>query len=214
MKKIIITIINTIALATIALLWIACSPTPAGKLLLIHLGNVVVVANTHVLYSKSESFTAILVFTTLTLTMVDITLVFLHDLTLILGVEGAFLATWGAWCLWSSLLVGYVVVSRVGNFVLDMFYAIKRGFADHYEFFLGPLSPEFYDMLRTCRKPDPLWSLKASINPKYFRQTPELCLAFVKENGLALKYVKNQTPEICSEAIKQNCECSKFVKEV
>lgn len=33
-------------------------------------------------------------------------------------------------------------------------------------------------------------------------QTPEICLAAVKQNGLALQFVWNQTPKICLEAIK------------
>ena len=35
-------------------------------------------------------------------------------------------------------------------------------------------------------------------------QTPELCLEAVKQNGYALRYVKEQTPEICLEAVKQD----------
>lgn len=35
-------------------------------------------------------------------------------------------------------------------------------------------------------------------------QTPKICLAAVKEGGLALKYVKKQTPEICLAAVKEN----------
>lgn len=35
-------------------------------------------------------------------------------------------------------------------------------------------------------------------------QTPEICLEAVKQNGIALEYVKEQTPEIYLEALKQN----------
>jgi hypothetical protein len=33
----------------------------------------------------------------------------------------------------------------------------------------------------------------------------------VKQNGLALRYVKDQTPEICMEAVKQNIEAYKYI---
>jgi len=39
---------------------------------------------------------------------------------------------------------------------------------------------------------------------KYVKeQTPEICLAAVKQDGHALRYVKEQTPEICLAAVKQ-----------
>ena len=44
-------------------------------------------------------------------------------------------------------------------------------------------------------------------------QTPEICLEAVKHNGLALYYVKKQTKEICLEAVKQNGYALKYVKE-
>lgn len=34
-------------------------------------------------------------------------------------------------------------------------------------------------------------------------QTPEICLAAVKQNGVALKFVRNQTPELCMMAVEQ-----------
>lgn len=34
------------------------------------------------------------------------------------------------------------------------------------------------------------------------KQTPEICLAAVKKDGMALEYVKNRTPEICLAAVK------------
>lgn len=43
--------------------------------------------------------------------------------------------------------------------------------------------------------------------------TNELCLEAVKENGLALQFVKKQTEEICREAVKQNSEAIQFVHE-
>ena len=39
------------------------------------------------------------------------------------------------------------------------------------------------------------------------------CLVAVKENGLALRFVKEQTPEICLEAVKQDGQALRFVKE-
>ena len=44
-------------------------------------------------------------------------------------------------------------------------------------------------------------------------QTPEICLAAVKQDGTALQYVKGQTPEICLEAVKQNGFALKYVKK-
>jgi len=38
------------------------------------------------------------------------------------------------------------------------------------------------------------------------------CLEAVKQNGYALKYVKNQTKKICLEAVKQNGLALKFIK--
>ena len=39
------------------------------------------------------------------------------------------------------------------------------------------------------------------------------CLEAVKENGLALEFVKDQTPEICLEAVKNYGFAIKYVKE-
>lgn len=36
------------------------------------------------------------------------------------------------------------------------------------------------------------------------KQTPELCLEAVKQNGWALGYVREQTPELCMEAVKND----------
>jgi hypothetical protein len=44
-------------------------------------------------------------------------------------------------------------------------------------------------------------------------KTPEICLEAVKQNGLALEFVKEQTPEICLEAVKQDGLALEFVKE-
>jgi hypothetical protein len=45
------------------------------------------------------------------------------------------------------------------------------------------------------------------------KQTPELCLEAVKQNGYALYYVKKQAPELCLEAVKQNGYALKHVKK-
>ena len=42
-------------------------------------------------------------------------------------------------------------------------------------------------------------------------QTPEICLAAVKQDESALQFVKEQTPEICLEAIKQTGFALQFV---
>ena len=44
-------------------------------------------------------------------------------------------------------------------------------------------------------------------------QTPEICLAAVQKNEWALEYVKDQTPEICLAAVQQNGFVLKYVKE-
>lgn len=44
-------------------------------------------------------------------------------------------------------------------------------------------------------------------------QTPDLCLAAVRQNGYALKEVKEQTPEICLEAVKQDGYALSYVQE-
>lgn len=44
-------------------------------------------------------------------------------------------------------------------------------------------------------------------------QTPELCLAAVKRNGLTLRHVKQQTPTICLAAVETDGRAIKFVKE-
>jgi hypothetical protein len=45
-------------------------------------------------------------------------------------------------------------------------------------------------------------------------QTPEMCMAAVEQNGLALQYVKDQTDEICMEAVKQNGRALRNIKEL
>ncbi len=42
-------------------------------------------------------------------------------------------------------------------------------------------------------------------------QTPEICLTAVKQNGMALKYVKEQTIEICLAAVKKNSYALRYV---
>jgi len=44
-------------------------------------------------------------------------------------------------------------------------------------------------------------------------QTPEICLAAVKQNGCALKYVIEQTPEICLAAVKQDGCALEYVSQ-
>ena len=44
-------------------------------------------------------------------------------------------------------------------------------------------------------------------------QTLEICLEAVKENGYALRYVKEQTPEICLEAVKEYGKALRHVKK-
>ena len=43
------------------------------------------------------------------------------------------------------------------------------------------------------------------------KQTSEICLAAVQENGWALQYVREQTPEICAAAIKQDPSSVEYV---
>ena len=45
-------------------------------------------------------------------------------------------------------------------------------------------------------------------------QTPEICLEAVKEDGYALQYVKKQTKDICLEAVKQNELALQYVKDI
>ena len=42
-------------------------------------------------------------------------------------------------------------------------------------------------------------------------QTPEICLAAVRRDAIALEYVKEQTPEICTEAVKQNANAVIYI---
>lgn len=44
-------------------------------------------------------------------------------------------------------------------------------------------------------------------------QTPEVCLAAVRQNGQALKFVKEQTPEICLAAVQRDSHALIYVKE-
>ena len=45
-------------------------------------------------------------------------------------------------------------------------------------------------------------------------QTPEICLEAVKEDGFALQYVKEQTPEICLAAVKKDKYALQYVKDI
>lgn len=48
---------------------------------------------------------------------------------------------------------------------------------------------------------------------QYMVDPPEsLCLAAVRKDGMALRFIKNQTVDICLAAIHQNYEARKFVK--
>ena len=49
---------------------------------------------------------------------------------------------------------------------------------------------------------------------KFDYDNPEECLAAVRQDGYALKYVKEQTEEICLEAIKQNGYALRYVKDL
>ena len=44
-------------------------------------------------------------------------------------------------------------------------------------------------------------------------QDKEICLEAVKQNGYALQYVKEQDKEICLEAVKQDGDALQYVKE-
>ena len=44
-------------------------------------------------------------------------------------------------------------------------------------------------------------------------QTLEICLAAVKQNGYALRFVKEQTPEICLAAVEEDSGALQYVKE-
>jgi hypothetical protein len=46
---------------------------------------------------------------------------------------------------------------------------------------------------------------------KYIKQSPELCITAVKQNGMALQYIKSQTEQICKSAVYQNSHALKFV---
>jgi hypothetical protein len=61
-----------------------------------------------------------------------------------------------------------------------------------------------------------------AINQRYYtceamkdiiNQTDELCIEAVKNNGMALQFVKNQTQEICLLAVKENGMALQFVKK-
>ena len=42
-------------------------------------------------------------------------------------------------------------------------------------------------------------------------QTPELCLAAVKSDGMTLRFVRKQTKEICDAAVASNPEAAQFI---
>ena len=45
-------------------------------------------------------------------------------------------------------------------------------------------------------------------------QTPDICMAAVRQNGLALQFVKEQTPDICMAAVRQNAMALQYVKNM
>ncbi|WP_176072548.1 DUF4116 domain-containing protein, partial [Clostridioides difficile] len=45
------------------------------------------------------------------------------------------------------------------------------------------------------------------------KQSPEICIEAVKENGYALKYVEKQTSKICLEAVRKNGLALKYVED-
>lgn len=48
---------------------------------------------------------------------------------------------------------------------------------------------------------------------KKHQQTPEICMAAVQQNGLALEFSYIHTPEICRAAVEQNGLAIQFVDE-
>ena len=44
-------------------------------------------------------------------------------------------------------------------------------------------------------------------------QTPEVCLAAIRQVGYAIKYIKNQTPELCLVAVEQNGNVIKYIRK-
>ena len=63
-------------------------------------------------------------------------------------------------------------------------------------------------MLQYTDNQIPTWSLYC-----FDKQTPEICMAAVRNNGNTLKFVYEQTYEICLEAIKQNRDALQFVRD-
>ena len=64
---------------------------------------------------------------------------------------------------------------------------------------------------------DPVFCLEAVKQDGYAlkyvkQQTDKVCLESVKQNGLALQFVKEQTEELCLEAVRQNGHALQFVK--
>lgn len=55
---------------------------------------------------------------------------------------------------------------------------------------------------------------EASVLNLVDKQTPEICMVAVRQDGEALEYVRERTPEICIEAVKQNARALQFVHEL
>ena len=51
-----------------------------------------------------------------------------------------------------------------------------------------------------------------AMNGLFNKNCPKECLEAVKQDGHALRYVKEQTNEICLEAVKQNGRALQYVK--
>src|SRR6185437_3267995 len=73
-----------------------------------------------------------------------------------------------------------------------------------------PFHPEYIDNMPEDLKLKMLMRYPEAIC-KLKEQTPEICLATVKQNGAALQYVKEQTPKICLAAVQQ---CGVSLKHV
>ena len=58
-----------------------------------------------------------------------------------------------------------------------------------------------------------LKSVKANgFNIRNIKQTPELCLAAVRQNSHAIRYIEDPTEEVCLEAVSQNGKALVYVK--
>ena len=65
----------------------------------------------------------------------------------------------------------------------------------------------------TLPKDDVCEFLLSNMRLLKYIQTYDICMEVIKQNGLALQYVKRQTDDICMCAIKQNENALKYVEE-